>query len=133
MGLNVKLKKEGWVITDGSDACLQLGRKVNDSTWEYREWTDKPWYGDEEVLTSEQKLEKWDDSEWDEMTVDLNDYSTTQIDYYIDSYGYKLVHHGVNIADNNKLTHLSIKSGKIPFNFHHSVQLVCECIFESKA
>ena len=38
-----QIESEGWLMTDGSAETLQFGRRINDTTWEYRQWVDGPY------------------------------------------------------------------------------------------
>ena len=33
----------GFIVTDFSDETLQMGRKINDFSWEFWEWIDEGW------------------------------------------------------------------------------------------
>lgn len=108
---------DGWLQTDGSGATLQYGRNVGGNSWEYREWLDLP---HTKGLSAEDKIKDWDNPNWREDVINLNNYSTDQIEDAISVYGYKIV---------GKIP-FKIEQGGQVFNFEDSVQLACECIFE---
>lgn len=113
-------KLEGWIQTDGSDSTLQYGRKINNTTWEYMQWTDKPW---EEVHKSaKEKLNDLDNEEWDRATIDLSDYSEGDIISTLMSFGYEHVYF--------EKEGLCFEQCGEYFSGEQAVQLACECLFE---
>ena len=109
---------EGWLQTDGSTSTLQYGRKINETTWQYRQWCDSP---DEKGYDLETKLDYWEGGKWETDIINTDDYSNDDIESALRDYGYKVVNwNNLKITDNsnNEYTH------------EDSIQLACECLFE---
>lgn len=110
-----------WIQTDGSDETLQYGRKISDSSWEYMEWTDKPW--DKEKRDADFKLANLHDDNWRKATIDLTEYTKEDILSAVETYGY-----GFDFFNCVEVFNL-YQSGYV-FNVEDSIQLACECLFE---
>lgn len=120
-----QLTEEGWLMTDGSDETLQFGRRINDTTWEYRQWVDGPF---DKKFSTEEKINLWNHHMWQEDTIDINKgYTENEVQYYLDPYGYKILHWIV--LPNEKFT-LIIGDELEVYDRSDSIQLACECIFE---
>lgn len=119
-----QLKKEGWEITDGSDSTLQIGKKINSTTWLYRQWTDNPF--DSVHLETNIKLSLWDDGRWVEEEIDLLDYTIERIEDDVSSFGYSVVDFG----SFGKMFTLTLEDDSGTYTVEDSIQLACECIFE---
>lgn len=111
---------DGWEQTDGSDSTLQYGRKVSETSWEYMEWTDKPW---EETKDADYKLANIDDSNWRKEEIDLREYTKEEILEAIETYGYKFEHF-------SSVGVFNIEQDGYTYSVDDSIQLACECIFE---
>lgn len=109
---------EGWKQTDGSDSTLQYGRKINETTWQYRQWLDEfdPIKGQTTPISIEEKLLNWWSEKWVEEKIDLDTYPLDVIQGIVESYGYEII-----CAEPFQLKGYSVED---------SVQLACECIFE---
>lgn len=104
-----KLTEQGWLQTDGSLSTMQYGRKINNTTWEYKE-VCKEYDSDEDAL---------DDFEnWREDIIDITSYSIYDIEQSVGHYGYSL-----------NRDFILEQSGQT-FSYEDSIQLICECIFE---
>lgn len=115
-------QKDDWIQTDGSSGTLQYGRKINDTSWQYREWVDVPYLP---VSTLEDKLFNWEDGRWREDTIDLKDYTYEQIKDALSTYGYELL----SIDPSVPYGIIFTQSGD-EYQGRDAVQLACECIFE---
>ena len=114
----------GWQLTDGSAESLQLGRKINDTTWQYRQWCDGFDFQEGKYIkvTKSVKFKNWESSKWVEDIIDLRNYNVSDIHNAIISHGYLI---GTWDAE---LQHFYIKS----YDRETSIQLAIECIFESE-
>lgn len=120
-----QLQAQGWFKTDGSSSTLQFGRKINDTTWEYRQWVDGPF---DKKFSAEEKINLWDHHMWQKDIIDVNKgYTENEVQYYLDPYGYEILHWIV--LPNEKFT-LIIKDELEVYDRSDSIQLACECIFE---
>lgn len=108
-----------WVQTDGSDGTLQYGRRINSTTWEYRQWVDHP-YSKGERLTADEKTARWDSVEWEIDVIDLKDYNLIEVREALVSFGYSIY----------EVEPLRIEQNGHIFSLYESVQLACESIFE---
>lgn len=130
-----QLIKEGWIQTDGSCSTLQYAKKVNDTTWLYRQWLDiriidievSPMRQWTESFSCEHKLENWDSSKWTEDEVDISVFSLDYIRDSISTFGYSIV--SVR-RDRGQIRELIITDKTHEYSIEDSIQLVCECIFE---
>ena len=109
-----------WIQTDGSDSTLQYGRLVNSTSWQYMEWTDKPW--EKETKDATYKLANLNDSNWRRATIDLDEYTEDEIWDALSTYGYK--------AQNLDKKGLIFEQGGDTFEGKDAVMLACECLFE---
>jgi hypothetical protein len=115
---------KGWVLTDGSYETLQLGKKITDSKWFYREWVSNILDSEEEQnLTSDEKLKMWDSGMWREQEIDLEDYDRASIEDFVSSFGYE-----VSFYSSPKV--FNLKQNGYTYSVDDSIQLACECIFE---
>ena len=115
-----------WLQTDGSDSTLQYGRLVNSTSWQYMEWTDKPW--EDEVKDAEFKLANLQDDNWRKATINLEEYTKEEIADAISTFGYNILH--ADDWNSKDFTIFQIEQASELFGVKDSIQLACECIFE---
>ena len=115
----------GFIVTDFSDETLQMGRKINDFSWEFWEWIDEGWSIEEgdkfEVKSAEEKLALLDDYHWRKETIDVRDYSFEDIDDTLSRYMYERVFPESYVIKDC--------TGNL-MSSEESIQLICECLFE---
>jgi hypothetical protein len=127
---------EGWIQTDGSCDTLQYAKKVNKTTWLYRQWLDKMVFDIEvtpmqqwrEAFSCEHKLSNWEDDNWVEEQICLSDYPIDYIEDCISTYGYAIV--SISTDTEGSVTSIVISAGRQEYSEEDSIQLCCECIFE---
>lgn len=120
-----QLYEQGWLQTDGSSSTLQYAKKINDTTWLYRQWVDGPF---DKKFSVEEKLNLWNHHLWEEEEIDISrGYTELQVQYYLDPYGYR-IEHWIVLPDGGFTLIISDDSGE--YSREDSIQLACECIFE---
>jgi hypothetical protein len=104
------MKIGNWTCTDVDNQ--QYGRKINDNTFEFKEW-DKEY--NHLFDTTEEKIDLFDNSTyWIQDTIDISDYSDEDINDFIDPY-YNSIEDIIEIY------------GKEDANW-----IIAECIFEQE-
>jgi len=118
------LKEQGYITTDGSSETLQLAKKINNTTWLYREWLEAPFnFLFDQVKPVKEKISLWDNRNWREEEIDILDYSKETIEDAVVSYGYIIEEF---ISNDN----FSLSQNGDNYSIEDSIQLACECIFE---
>jgi hypothetical protein len=117
------MSTKGYIQTDGSDNSLQYAKKINFSTWEYREWKNEIY--DSVELTTEEKIKAWESKNWRVEEIDILDYSLEELKNTVASYGYEIL----NFTSN---TQFNLWQNNETFNIKDSIQLTCECLFEQE-
>lgn len=115
----------GWQLTDGSAATLQLGRKLSDTQWQYRQWVDTFDTEKEKVISLpiDVKFQNWDSHNWYEEIIQFKDYNFFEIKDAVETYGYTI---------NDYKNDLSLfQLGDMDRN--ESIMIACECLFEIDA
>lgn len=127
----MRIKAEGWLLTDGSDNTLQYGRKVPyaRTLWEYRQWLDEldPFTGRYITIPGNTKKRMWEDERWVSAKIDLRSYSLEEIRDAISTFGYS-IHRW--ILDGDVWIDFQLKQGGDVYNTEDSIQLACESVFE---
>jgi hypothetical protein len=103
----------GFIVTDFSDETLQMGRKINDFSWEFWEWI--------EVKSAEEKLALLDDYHWRKETIDVRDYSFEDIDDTLSGYMYERISSNTHVIKD--------WTGNL-YSLEDSIRIICECLFE---
>jgi hypothetical protein len=128
-----QLTSRGWICTDGSAETLQFGRKINATTWEYRQWGDGPVeYHEASGLpfySEKEKVLMWDSGEWTEDEIDLQNYSKSEIESELSTFGYKLK----DYFGPDRIYIYSESDSIFTYPLEDSIQLACECIFENNS
>ena len=115
----------GFIVSDFSDETLQMGRKINDFSWEFWEWIDEGWSIEEgdkfEVKSAEEKLSSLNDYHWRKETIDVRDYSFEDIDDTLSGYMYERISSNTHVIKD--------WTGNL-YSLEDSIRIICECLFE---
>lgn len=120
-----QLINQGWIQTDGSCFTLQYAKKVNDTTWLYRQWVDIPFHSTQ--YDCYDKLIMWDSGYWEEDEINISKYPLDYIKGCISTFGYSVVS---CLVVGEIIKEIIITDGTHEYSVEDSIQLACECIFE---